>query len=312
MFKASRAQLKIDATAAAMELVGTVLFLLLGLGGIQAAAYSNTLTAKASQNGSLSGPQAINSVAGIDQLLYISCSMGFALLTSAWLFFRVTGGVFNPQVALALLLTGCISPIRFSFYIVAQIVGSIIASALLKAILPGPLFVNVALGPNVSAVQGLFIEAIGTAALVFAVLMLAAEKHKSTAIAPIGIGLTLFACHLFAVLFTGAALNSARALGPAVFSGFPTIHWIYWVGPTLGSLFSTALYSALKQLKYQNLNPNQDSHYEQHSGSSVSETLKRFSIASNTSLERPSFASATVEVTRETRTDSQIPPNAMV
>src|ERR1700753_606106 len=82
--------------------------------------------------------------------------MGFALLTAAWLFFRylpslrshfntqptnrtnrVTGGVFNPQVSLALLLVGAISPIRFILYVVAQIVGAIVAAGFLRALLPG-------------------------------------------------------------------------------------------------------------------------------------------------------------------------------
>ncbi|KZT36350.1 hypothetical protein SISSUDRAFT_1034927 [Sistotremastrum suecicum HHB10207 ss-3] len=60
----------------------------------------------------------------------------------------------------------------------------------------------------------------------------------------------------FAVLFTAAALHSPRGLGPADFSGFPAIHWIYWFGPTVGFLFSTALYSALKQISIPIRTPN--------------------------------------------------------
>jgi aquaporin related protein len=74
--------------------------------------------------------------------------------------------------------------------------------------------------------------------------MLAAEKHRSTPFAPvciiyphahiyqltslfqIGIGLTLFACHLWGVIFTGAAMNTARAFGPAVVTGFNEDHWV--------------------------------------------------------------------------------------
>ncbi|KAG9017726.1 hypothetical protein FRB93_004537 [Tulasnella sp. JGI-2019a] len=97
-----------------------------------------------------------------------------------------------------------------------------------------------------------------TAALVLAVLMLAAEKHRATPFAPIGVGLTLFACHLFAVIFTGASMNTARSFGPAVVSGFPKAHWVYWVGPFLGSLLATFFYSVLKYIKYWNINPGQD------------------------------------------------------
>ncbi|CCO35011.1 Aquaporin AltName: Full=BfWC1 [Rhizoctonia solani AG-1 IB] len=87
--------------------------------------------------------------------------------------------------------------------------------------------------------------------------MLAAEKHKSTPFAPIGIGLTLFACHLWGVVYTGAAMNTARAFGPAVVSGFDIQ---YWVGPLIGSLMATLLYSFLKHIKYWKLNPDQDVH----------------------------------------------------
>ncbi|KZS98735.1 aquaporin-like protein [Sistotremastrum niveocremeum HHB9708] len=222
--------IRTDLLAACLEFVGTILFLVLGMGGIQAAAFSTHMEA-----------------ASVEQLLYISVSMGFALLASAWLFFRITGGVFNPQVSLALLLSGCISPIRFALFLIAQLGGSIVASYLLRVLTPGPLFVNVGLGPNVTKAQGVFVEAIATSALVFSVQMLAAEKHRSTAIAPIGIGLTLLATHMFAVVYTGAALNSARAFGPAVVSGFAGDHWVYWVGPTIGCLMSTTLYSTLKQ-----------------------------------------------------------------
>jgi len=257
MKKFSNSKLQNDIVAAIGEFFGTILFLLLGLGGIQAAANSNSasLSAATQQSG---GSNSINTVASIEQLLYISAAMGLSLLVSAWFFFRVTGGVFNPQVALALVLCRIISPVRFILYVIAQIVGGIVASALLQALLPGPLAVTPSLGDSTSKAQGLFIEMFLTSALVFAVLMLAAEKHRTTAFAPIGIGLTLFACHLWGVVFTGAAMNTARAFGPAVVSGFNTEHWIYWLGPTLGSLLASALYIFLKYIKYWKLNPGQD------------------------------------------------------
>ena len=114
-----------DAQAALVEFVGTTFFLLLGLGGIQAA------TGEVTTSGST-----------VEQVMYISTCMGLSLLVSAWLFFRVTGGLFNPNVSLALLLVGVIRPVRFLLYCIAQMLGAIAASALILALTPGPLSVK--------------------------------------------------------------------------------------------------------------------------------------------------------------------------
>jgi glycerol uptake facilitator-like aquaporin len=117
---------KEDAHAALLEFVGTTFFLLFGLGGIQAAAEASD------------GPSGSN----IEKVLYISTCMGLSLLVSAWLFFRVTGGLFNPNISLALLLVGIIGPVKFVLYCVAQMLGAIAASGLVLALTPGPLAVK--------------------------------------------------------------------------------------------------------------------------------------------------------------------------
>lgn len=113
--------LRQDIKAACLEFLGTVFFLLIGLGGIQVA---NT-------QGS-----------GLGSTAYIAACMGLSLLTSAWLFYRITGGLFNPGVSLALFLINGIGPVRFVMYIIAQLVGGIAAAALLDALTPGPLLVK--------------------------------------------------------------------------------------------------------------------------------------------------------------------------
>lgn len=242
------ATIRIDIKAAILECVGTTFFLLFGLGGIQAA------TAGTLASSSESAPSQI------EHVLYISTSMGLSLLVSAWLFFRITGGLFNPNITLALMLVGVVPPVRFVLMCIAQLVGAIIASAILCGLTPGPLASNTFLQSDINAAQGVFIEMFATAALVTAVLMLAAEKHQATPFAPIGIGLTLFACHLFAVFYTGAAMNTARAFGPAVVTGFTyPHHWVYWLGPFLGSLLASGFYILLKYMHYQDLNPAQAS-----------------------------------------------------
>ena len=72
-----------------------------------------------------------------------------------------------------------------------------------------------------------------TAQLVLVVFMLAVEKHKSTFLAPVGIGLTLFVTQIVGVYYTGGSLNPARSFGPDVVLGsFPGYHWIYCSSPS--------------------------------------------------------------------------------
>ena len=91
-----------------------------------------------------------------------------------------------------------------------------------------------------------------TAELVFVIFMLAAEKHKATFLAPVGIGLALFIAEMGGVYFTGGSLNPARSFGPAAVTGsFPGYHWIYWIGPLLGCLLATGFYKLMKYGEYQ-------------------------------------------------------------
>jgi hypothetical protein len=94
---------------------------------------------------------------------------------------------------------------------------------------------------------------------VFTIIMLAKEKHRATFIAPVGIGLALFIAELVAVYYTGGSLNPARSFGPAaVAHDFTGSHWIYWVGPFLGSVLAVGFYQLMKILEYEMANPGQD------------------------------------------------------
>jgi aquaporin related protein len=98
-----------------------------------------------------------------------------------------------------------------------------------------------------------------TAQLVFTIFMLAAEKHRATFIAPVGIGLSLFIAELMGVYYTGGSLNPARSFGPCVvLHSFYSYHWIYWVGPGLGALLASGFYMFIKALEYETVNPEQD------------------------------------------------------
>lgn len=176
------------------EFVGTFLFLFFSFAGTQV---SNTPKPVAG-----APPNTSN-------LLYSALSFGFSLTVNIWAFYRVTGGLFNPvvspthelqhngsalteQVSLALCLVGGMPPLRGVLVFMAQLVGGIAAAGVVSALFPGDLNVGTRLGGGASISQGLFIEMFLTAQLVFVIIMLAVVKHKSTFLAPVGIGLTFF------------------------------------------------------------------------------------------------------------------------
>lgn len=139
-----------------------------------------------------------------------------------------------------------------------QLVAGIAAAAVVDGILPGPLKVANALGNGTETVQGLFLEMFLTAQLVLTVYFLAVEKHRSTYLAPIGIGTAVFIAHIAGTNYTGTSINPARSFGPAVIVGFPGYHWIYWLGPFMGTLLAFVLYTIMKSLDYGTANPGQD------------------------------------------------------
>ncbi|KAK6432112.1 Aquaporin-1 [Oleoguttula sp. CCFEE 5521] len=231
------------------EFVGTVLFLWFALSGAQVA---NSIPSSAgltvAQTGS--NPQ---------QLQYIALCFGFSLAVNAWVFFRISGGLFNPAVTFGMCLIGALPWVRGGLLFISQMLGGLVAAALVACMFPGELNVRTSLGGGTTVAQGLFIEMFLTAQLVFTIFMLAAEKHKGTFIAPVGIGLALFVAELTGVYFTGGSLNPARSFGPAaVDRTFNSYHWIYWLGPILGSILASGFYKFIKILEYETANPDQD------------------------------------------------------
>ncbi|KAL1656782.1 Aquaporin-1 [Didymella pomorum] len=224
------------------EFIGTFLFLFFGFAATQTA---NNLLG--------------NRPMDIQSLMYISLAFGFSLAVNVWVFFRVSGGLFNPAVTVAMALIGAVPLVKAALLILAQLLGAMAAAGVVSATFPGPLAVRTRLGAGTSISRGVFIEMFLTAMLIFAIFMLAAEKHRSTFVAPIGIGLALFVAELAGVLYTGGSLNPARSFGPDVATKrFDDYHWIYWVGPLLGALLAVGLYRLLKFLEYESANPGAD------------------------------------------------------
>ncbi|KAF4925450.1 Aquaporin-2 [Colletotrichum viniferum] len=226
------------------EFCGTFLFLFFSFAGTQVA---NVVAAASASEDTLT------------VILFVALSFGVSLTANVWAFYRVSGGLFNPVVTLALVVCGGLPVLRGLLILPVQIIAGICAAGIASAMFPGPLVVETLLGNGTNTAQGFFIELILTAQLVFVILMLAVEKHRSTFLAPVGIGVSFFLSELVGVYFTGASLNPARSFGPAVVNRqFPGYFWIYVFGPTFGSLLACLLYAVLRWLRYYEVNPDQD------------------------------------------------------
>ncbi|KAJ8132715.1 hypothetical protein O1611_g912 [Lasiodiplodia mahajangana] len=233
--------------AAVGEFVGTFMFLLFALGG------ANVVNSAPDQG----QPQDLS--ANPARLLFISLCFGISLVVNAWVFYRISGGLFNPAVTIGLMAVGAVGFVRGVIVIISQLIGGIAAAGLVLGLQPGGLYVTTTLSTNTSVVQGFFIEVFLTAQLVFTILMLAVEKHRGTFIAPVGIGLSLFITQMMGIYYTGGSVNPARSFGPAVATrSFPTYHWIYFIGPILGALIAAGFYKFIKVLEYETVNPGQD------------------------------------------------------
>ncbi|KAL6706126.1 Aquaporin-1 [Coniothyrium glycines] len=249
-----------ELVAAAAEFAGTFMFLFFAFGGTSvantAAIYSDAATSGQQSNSITQAPNT-------SVLLYVSLVFGFSLMVNVWVFFRVSGGLFNPAVTLGLYLIGAVGSVRASLCFLAQMLAGMCAAAVIQAIIPGPLNVSTTLGAGVTPARGVFLEMFLTSLLVFTIFMLAAEKHKATFLAPIGIGLSLFVAELVGVFFTGGSLNPARSFGPCVVTrNFPRYHYIYWFGPCMGTLLAFGMYQIVKSVEYQTVNPGQD--FDEH------------------------------------------------
>jgi MIP family channel proteins len=184
-------------------------------------------------------------------LLAIALAHGLAIAIMVSALGHVSGGHFNPAVTIGFWVTRRLSTLDSLAYWGAQLLGAAAAAFLLKLVMPEDVVTNTFLGTpelmrDFPRWSGMALEAVTTFFLVLVVFATAVDERGTfRAIAGFGIGLTITLGILVAGPFTGAALNPARAFGPALASG----HWlnwgIYWVGPLAGGFIAGLLYDSL-------------------------------------------------------------------
>jgi aquaporin TIP len=177
-------------------------------------------------------------------LLAIALAHGLTIAIMVSLMAHLSGGVFNPAIQIALLVTGKMSASRSGAYIGAQLLGGVVAALALKALAPAAAFDAVAGGiPAVASGyevgSAVLLEALATAFLVWAVFATAVDDRGIfSKLGGLTIGLTITIGILAIGPLTGAALNPARWFGPALSNGDWSNWWVWLVGPIAGGVIA--------------------------------------------------------------------------
>jgi aquaporin Z len=179
-------------------------------------------------------------------LVVVPLGFGFALLAAIFAVGHVSGAHFNPAVTLAALLDRRIPALDAAGYVVAQLVGAIAASAVVL-LLSSQAAVRSTRNSHpdaVSDIQAFALEVILTA--IFLLVILTVTK-RDPGHAPLVIPLTLVVIHLAGIPVSGASVNPARSLGPALVSGDLGQVWIYLTAPFAGAATGWLLFRVFER-----------------------------------------------------------------
>ncbi|KAL6506422.1 Aquaporin TIP1-1 [Orobanche gracilis] len=175
-------------------------------------------------------------------LIVASIAHAFALFVAVSVGANISGGHVNPAVTFGLFVGGHITLFRGILYVIAQLLGSVVACLLLSFAtgLEIPAFAL----SGVSVWSAFVFEIVMTFGLVYTVYATAVDPKKGEIgiVAPIAIGFIVGANILVGGAFTGASMNPAVTFGPALVSFTWTHHWIYWAGPLVGGGLAGIVY----------------------------------------------------------------------
>ena len=192
-------------------------------------------------------------------LLGVSLAFGLTMLTMAFAIGHVSGCHLNPAVSIGLWMGGRFEASKLLPYIVAQVLGGIVAGAVLYLIASGKAGFDVSAGfasngfgehspGKYSMLAALVCEVVMT--MMFLIVILGAtDKRAPQNFAPLAIGLCLTLIHLISIPVTNTSVNPARSTGVALFVGGWAIEqlWLFWVAPIVGALLGGLAYRGFVQ-----------------------------------------------------------------
>jgi MIP family channel proteins len=187
---------------------------------------------------------------GIVGLVGIAMAHGLVLMAMIYALANFCGAHFNPAVTIALWAQKRIESMRALQYIFSQLLGASVAGLLLALLFPMATAPQLyGFSPDVPLAYGIGLEAILTFFLVSTIFGLAVNPKAPAGLFGLAIGSVLTFDILVGGPFTGAAMNPARAFGPALASGIWGPQLIYWVGPIAGALVASFIWGYLLEEK---------------------------------------------------------------
>jgi aquaporin Z len=188
--------------------------------------------------------------------LGVSFAFGLTVLTMAYAVGHISGGHFNCAVTIGLWASGRFKATDVVPYVIAQVVGAIVAAGVLYTIasgkpdwVPGGFASN---GYDIHSPGGYSLMACMVAEVVLTMMFLviilgATDSRAPQGFAPIAIGLGLTLIHLIGIPVTNLSVNPARSTGPALFVGGWALKqlWLFWLAPIAGAVIGGVLYPAL-------------------------------------------------------------------
>ena len=174
---------------------------------------------------------------------------GLSLVAIVSIFSGISGSHFNPAITAVSMVTRKMSLVLGLFYIVAQLAGAILGAAIFRGVASlwrtGNLSA-VSVSPGVSLGQAFLLELMITTLLLLVALGTSMDTRQGLYIlAPIPIGFSVLIGVLIARTLTGASMNPARALGPAVVANLWSNQWLYWIAPLASVILVSIIYISL-------------------------------------------------------------------
>lgn len=180
-------------------------------------------------------------------ITHLGISFVFGAVVAALIYTlgHISGAHMNPAVTLAFWTRGTFPRCQVLPYVLAQCGGAIVASASLLLALGRVGTLGATLPLNNNWQQSLVLEIILTFILMLVILGSAVDRRAVNGFAGLAIGLTVFLEAAFMGPITGASMNPARSLGPALVAGLWQHHWLYWIAPIVGAQLAMLAYRGL-------------------------------------------------------------------